>query len=119
DITGGFGVDSFFFAENIAQVHHFETNELLSKISKHNFIVLRKKNISCFVADGLKTALKKRYDIIYADPSRRHDSKGKVFYLKDYQPNIPENILGILKNCDQFLLKTSPMLDISIGLSEL
>lgn len=119
DITGGFGVDSFFFAENITQVHHFETNELLSKISKHNFIVLRKKNISCFVADGLKTALKKRYDIIYADPSRRHDSKGKVFYLKDYQPNIPENILGILKNCDQFLLKTSPMLDISIGLSEL
>lgn len=119
DITGGFGVDSFFFSENFSTVHHFETNKALSEIAEHNFEVFGKKNIQCFSQNGLESILKKKYSVIYADPSRRHESKGKVFFLKDCEPNIPENISEILKNCDVFLLKTSPMLDISIGLSEL
>ena len=119
DITGGFGVDSFFFSEKFSTVHHFETNEALSEIVEHNFEVFRKKNIHCFCKNGLEAILEKKYTVAYADPSRRHESKGKVFFLKDCEPNIPENISKILKNCDVFLLKTSPMLDISIGLNEL
>lgn len=119
DITGGFGVDSYFFSERFNTTHHYETNETLSKLAQHNFETFGKKNIHCFANDGLQSVLSNRYDVIYADPSRRHDSKGKVFFLKDCEPNIPENIAGILNHCDQFLLKTSPMLDISVGLSEL
>ncbi|SRX73729.1 THUMP-like domain-containing protein [Aequorivita antarctica] len=119
DITGGFGVDSFFFSEKFQTVHHFETNERLSKIAQHNFGALGKENIACFSEDGLKAVLNNKYSTIYADPSRRHESKGKVFFLKDCQPNIPENISELLNHCDQFLLKTSPMLDITVGLSEL
>ena len=33
DITGGFGVDSFFFSEIFKEVHHFEHNKSLSDIS--------------------------------------------------------------------------------------
>lgn len=119
DITGGFGIDSFFFAEKFSTVHHFEINKALSEIAKHNFEVFEKKNIKCFSKDGLTAVLEKKYDVIYADPSRRHESKGKVFFLKDCEPNIPDTISQILKKCETFLLKTSPMLDISIGLSEL
>ncbi len=119
DITGGFGVDSFYFAEKFKTVHHFETNPNLAELAKHNFGVFGKENIHCHAADGLQTALNSKYDVIYADPSRRHDSKGKVFFLSDCEPNIPNNISEILKNCNQFLLKTSPMLDISVGLNEL
>ena len=119
DITGGFGVDSFFFSEKISTVHHFEINKALSEIAKNNFELFSKANVQCFSEDGLNAVLSKKYDVVYADPSRRHDSKGKVFFLKDCQPNIPENISEILNHCDQFLLKTSPMLDILIGLSEL
>ena len=119
DITGGFGIDSYFFSEKIDTVHHFEINPTLSEIAAHNFKVLGKHNVTCFSEDGLKTVLNKKYSIIYADPSRRHNSKGKVFFLKDCQPNIPENISEIANQCDQFLLKTSPMLDISVGLGEL
>ncbi|MBE9490028.1 MAG: class I SAM-dependent methyltransferase, partial [Bacteroidetes bacterium] len=60
-----------------------------------------------------------KYDVIYTDPSRRHDSKGKVFFLKDCEPNIPENLELLLNNCKQLLVKTSPMLDITVGLKEL
>lgn len=118
DITGGFGVDSYYFSEKFPEVHHFELNESLSEIVRHNFQVLG-RNIKCFNEDGLKAVLNKKYPVIYADPSRRHDSKGKVFFLKDCQPNIPNNIDEILSNCEVFLLKTSPMLDITVGLNEL
>ena len=119
DITGGFGIDSFYFSEKFSIVHHFEINPELSEIAKHNFEVLGKHNIKCYAEDGLTAVLSKKYNVIYADPSRRHESKGKVFFLKDCQPNIPEKIPELLNNCDQFLLKTSPMLDISVGLNEL
>ena len=119
DITGGFGVDSFFFSEKFQTVHHFETNEALSEIAQHNLKALKRDNVSCFSEDGLIAVLNNKYDVIYADPSRRHDSKGKVFFLKDCQPDIPSNISEMLNSCDQFLLKTSPMLDVSAGLNEL
>lgn len=119
DITGGFGVDSFFFSEKIKTVHHFEIDEELSTIAEHNFKVLGKPNIECFAEDGLNAVLKKPYDSIYADPSRRHGTKGKVFFLKDCEPNIPENLPALLNPCKTLLLKTSPMLDLSAGLNEL
>lgn len=119
DITGGFGVDSFFFTEKFETVHHFEINEDLSKIAQHNFEILGKNNIHCHPKDGLRVVLNEKYDVIYADPSRRHDSKGKVFFLNDCEPNIPKNISEILNHCNQFLVKTSPMLDITVGLNEL
>lgn len=119
DITGGFGVDSFYFSENFLKVSHFEIDSKLSEIAAHNFKVFQKRNINCYSENGLENVLKNKYDTIYSDPSRRHDSKGKVFFLKDCQPNIPDNISDLLNNCETFLLKTSPMLDLSVGLNEL
>lgn len=119
DITGGFGVDCCLFSEKFETVHHFEINTELSEIAKHNFKILGKENIQCYNEDGLEAVLKRKYDVIYADPSRRHESKGKVFFLKDCQPNISKHISEIMEHCETFLLKTSPMLDISVGLNEL
>ncbi len=119
DITGGFGIDSFFFSEKFSDLYHFEIDKTLSEIAQHNFKTLNKQNLYCSSEDGLKNVLNNKYSVIYADPSRRHDNKGKVFFLNDCQPNIPENISTILNQCETFLLKTSPMLDISVGLNEL
>lgn len=119
DITGGFGIDSFFFSEKFSAVHHFEIDVSLSEIAQHNFNIFNKHNVHCSSEDGLNNVLNNKYSLIYADPSRRHDSKGKVFLLNDCQPNIPENTSEILSNCETFLLKTSPMFDISVGLNEL
>ena len=119
DITGGFGVDCFFFAERFTSVHHFEVNTDLSEIAQNNFKILDRPNIRCKAEDGLNRVLNNEYSVIYADPSRRHDSKGKVFFLHDCLPNIPKHISEILTHCNTFLLKTSPMLDISVGLDEL
>ncbi len=119
DITGGFGVDSFYFSKNFKTLHHFETNRELSQLAAHNFEALKATNIQCFAEDGLKEVLNTKYDLIYSDPSRRHASKGKVFFLKDCEPNIPAHISELTAQCEVLLLKTSPMLDIAVGLNEL
>lgn len=121
DMTGGLGVDTFFFSKRIKEVVHVEHNESLSQIAKHNFIQLKANNISCFCEDGLgylKSA-GKTFDWIYIDPARRHNSKGKVYFLEDCEPNVPINLDVIFKHAKHVLVKTSPMLDVTQGLREL
>ncbi|MFT5603034.1 MAG: hypothetical protein ACI9N1_003299, partial [Flavobacteriales bacterium] len=47
DLTGGFGVDCFYFAQKFKWVTHFELNEELSLKAAHNFEVLKISNITC------------------------------------------------------------------------
>jgi hypothetical protein len=121
DLTGGFGVDDFYFAKKMKAVVHCEINPELSNIVKHNFEQLGVKNIICHSGDSLEILanLNTKWDWIYIDPSRRNDAKGKVFMLQDCLPNVPENLNLLFKYSDSILIKTAPLLDISAGLSEL
>ncbi len=121
DITGGFGVDAFYFSKRFEQVVHCETNKALSLISKHNFDALKAQNIDNLFIDGIEHLKMHNtsYDWIYCDPSRRHDEKGKVYFLKDCIPNIPEHLPLLLQRSENLLVKTSPLLDISMGIKDL
>ena len=121
DLTGGFGVDDFYFAKKLNTVAHCEINPELSNIVKHNFEQLHVKNILCHSGDSLEilAQLNTKWNWIYIDPSRRNDSKGKVFMLQDCLPNVPEHLNLLFKYSDSILIKTAPLLDISAGLSEL
>ncbi|RED23406.1 hypothetical protein BD847_2459 [Flavobacterium cutihirudinis] len=121
DLTGGFGVDDYYFSKKFDIVDHCEINEELSAIVKHNFQQLEVENCFCH-ADDSENVLKnseQKWDWIYIDPSRRNDAKGKVFMLKDCLPNVPESLDFYFEKTDSILIKTSPLLDISAGLSEL
>jgi hypothetical protein len=121
DLTGGFGVDDYFFAKTMKRVTHCEINSDLSDIVKHNFKQLRVTNIDCIAGDSLNTlqSSTEKWDWIYIDPSRRNDAKGKVFILKDCLPNVPENLDLYFEKSDDILIKTAPLLDLVAGLSEL
>ncbi|RKR07146.1 hypothetical protein CLV91_3131 [Maribacter vaceletii] len=121
DITGGFGVDSYYFSEKMKEVSHCEINEKLAQIAAHNFNELGAKNIKTFPFDGIKYLQKSNqfYDWIYIDPSRRNDAKGKVFLLSDCLPNVPKNIELLFSKTNNIAIKTSPLLDFSVGISEL
>jgi len=121
DLTGGLGVDSFYFSKKFNQVTHCEIDNKLSNIASHNFKQLQALNLSTINQDGLEylNIALKDYDCIYIDPSRRNDIKGKVFYLKDCLPIVTEHINSLFKHSNNILIKASPMLDISVGLSEL
>ena len=121
DITGGFGVDAYFFSQKVKNVTHCELNEELSNIVSHNLTPLKIENISTHLGNGidyLKNTTEK-YDWVYTDPSRRNDAKGKVFLLEDCLPNIPENLDDLFEKSENILIKVSPILDISSAINEL
>ncbi|WP_291866396.1 class I SAM-dependent methyltransferase [Maribacter sp.] len=121
DITGGFGIDCFYFSSKIEQVFHCEINTQLSKIVSHNLSILNVKNIKMIPLDGIEY-LKKidlKLDWVYVDPSRRNDRKGKVFLLSDCLPNVPSHVDFLFSKTNNILIKTSPLLDFSVGISEL
>ena len=107
DLTGGFGVDCFYFSKHFKSVTHCEINENLSKIVNHNFAQFSIDNIETKCVDGLQFLKQnqKNYDWIYIDPSRRHDSKGKVFILNDCLPNVPDNLNHIFNFTNNILIK--------------
>ncbi|MDC8004165.1 class I SAM-dependent methyltransferase [Aureisphaera galaxeae] len=119
DITGGFGVDVYHFASHFEKVYHFEQDERLSAIAKHNFNALGIHNVATECVDGLKGIQDHTFDVIYTDPARRHASKGKVFFLKDCEPDVVSHLDFLLERCDTLLLKTSPMLDITAAIADL
>jgi 16S rRNA G966 N2-methylase RsmD len=120
DLTGGFGVDSYYFSRQIQAVTHCEINSALSQIAQNNAKALAVDNVSFFSGDGL-TYLKQaeeRFDTIYLDPARRAE-KGKVFMLKDCTPDVVSNLDLLLAKSDRIIIKTAPLLDITAGLLEL
>lgn len=121
DITGGFGIDCYYFTQEFKEVIHCEIDQELSLIVTHNYQQLRQSQIITHFGDGLqfiKNSIR-NFDCIYIDPSRRNDQKGKVFLLKDCSPNVPENIDLLFLKTRQILLKNSPILDITSAINEL
>lgn len=119
DLTGGFGVDTLLLADNFKQVTYFEKDIHLKNISQHNASVLNRNNIQFFEGDGLIGIENKIFDVIYIDPARRHNTKGKVFLLKDCEPNLLQHLNFLKERCKTLLIKTSPMLDLQAGINDL
>ncbi|MFH6995973.1 class I SAM-dependent methyltransferase [Flavobacterium sp. FlaQc-48] len=121
DLTGGFGVDDYYFSKKFKSIAHCEINEDLSAIVQHNFEQLQVKNCAFYPDDSthVLNQTDQKWDWIYIDPSRRNDAKGKVFMLKDCLPNVPDLLGFYFEKADSILIKTAPLLDISAGLSEL
>ncbi|MBT8182136.1 MAG: class I SAM-dependent methyltransferase [Eudoraea sp.] len=121
DVTGGFGVDSYFFGQHIHEVTLCEISKELSEITAYNLPVLGAINVKVLNTDGIDYLEKFDgiFDWIYIDPSRRDKSKGKVFKLSDCVPDVTEHLELLKAKSKGILLKTSPLLDITKGLKEL
>lgn len=121
DLTGGFGVDCYYFSKKFEKVIHCEKNSELSEIVKHNYEKLKVQNIECLAQNStdILNNSKELFDWMYIDPSRRSDVKGKVFLLKDCLPNVPVNLDLYFSKSNNILIKTAPILDITAGIHEL
>lgn len=121
DITGGFGVDAYYFSKQFSKVIHCEHNSELSEIVKHNFRQLKVDNIYCISGESeeILKNLTEQFDWIFIDPSRRNDAKGKVFMLQDCEPNVPKLLDFYFNYSSKILIKTAPLLDLTAGLKEL
>ena len=75
DLTGGFGIDAYYFSKQFKEVYHCEFNEDLSDIVKSNARFLQSQNIKTFKGDSLEIVknLNQTFDWIYIDPARGSD----------------------------------------------
>ncbi len=128
DLTGGLGVDSWFFSQKAEKVLYNEMQTVLCDSSRHNFKALGADNIEVsnaavgnYADETSPAALLGdfRPDIIYMDPARRGEGGRKVFLIEECTPDIltlKEELFTISRH---ILVKLSPMADISMACGRL
>ena len=121
DLTGGFGVDSYFFSKQFEQVLHVEQNNNLQEIAAHNFRLLGATSIESInsTAEDFLTGFNGYADVMYLDPARRGNSNEKLHLLQDCEPDILNLLPTLFRKSKTILLKTSPMLDIDLAIAQL
>lgn len=126
DLTGGLGVDSWYFSQYASQVLYNEMQEVLCKAAIHNFKSLNTENINVSnlkiepESESLHQILTDfRPDIVFMDPARRSETGKKVFLIEDCTPDVLTLRSDIFSHCRHILLKLSPMADITMACSRL
>ena len=124
DLTGGLGVDSWFFSQKAERVLYNEMQEVLCRAAEHNFKVLDAGNISVSNGIARQGDIEKildgfNPDIVYMDPARRGEGGRKVFLIEDCTPDVLTLKDEIFVHTRHILLKFSPMADITMACSRL
>ncbi len=121
DLTGGFGVDTYFLASRFEIVDYIEPDNALLELARHNHRLLGADNIRYHLktAEDFLRATDTRYDVIYIDPSRRPQRGKKVHALEDSQPDVLKMLGNIFLRSDWLIIKTSPLFDIQAGISKI
>ena len=125
DLTGGLGVDSWFFSKKAAEVLYNEMQETLCRAASYNFDILGADNIrvsnKAVVPENGPEGISPREllsefrpDIVYMDPARRGEGGRKVFLIEECTPDVLKLKSGIFSFCRNMLIKLSPMADISM-----
>lgn len=128
DLTGGLGVDSWFFSQDAEEVLHNEMQKTLCEAARHNFSVMKAGNIRisnhAVVPDGYAedpdeaspTSILSDFfpDIVYMDPARRGEGGKKVFLIEECTPDVLKLKDEIFRISRHILLKLSPMADITM-----
>lgn len=121
DLTGGLGVDSYFFARKFESVTYVEQNAELLAAVRHNFGQLGVENVQfehC-TAESFLAGTEEYFDLIYLDPARRDERKGKVFQLADCSPDVLKIRDQMLQKAPKILIKTAPLLDLRLAAGQL
>lgn len=114
DLTGGLGIDTFYFAREATKVDYVEQYIELCEIMQHNCQELGYSNVTVHhesAAQYLQRSI--GADTLYLDPSRRIHERGKIIDPLDSEPN-PIHLKDLLMNkaVQRVIIKLSPMADI-------
>lgn len=121
DLTGGFGVDTFFLSEKFEAFHHIEPDGPLQEIAAHNHKLLGAGNIEYHrsTAEAFVESWDQPLDFVYLDPSRRAVSGKRVKGFGDSHPDVLTLKEKILVKAPYLLVKASPLLDLQAGINQL
>ena len=125
DLTGGYGVDTYFLSEQFIHTDYVEQNEELCRIAAHNFALSQKSKVerqklsiaihNTTAEDFLLSSPcgEAGWGLIFLDPARRDSHGSKVFRIEECTPNVVELLPTLLAHSKRLLIKLSPMLDLT------
>ena len=113
DLTGGLGVDSYYFAQSVGHVYYVERDPAYCEAAVRNFKCLRAGNITCAAGDAYGMATSISADTFYLDPARRAKDNRRVFALADCEPDVLRLKSILLRKARRLIVKISPMADLT------
>lgn len=117
DLTGGLGIDSYFFSRKVKQVTYIERFGKYCEAARSNFSSLGVINVQVLEGDTVELIPSlPSTDVFYIDPARRGEGNKRVFALSDCEPNLPELLPGLFRHAPKVIAKLSPMADIQLTL---
>ena len=120
DLTGGLGVDTYYFSRKVKHVTYIEKNEACCDAVRSNFHILGITNIHITHSDAVDF-LKHNKDrlahinVYYIDPARRGTGNKRLYAISDCEPDMMK-ISALLPKRYRMIIKLSPMLDITQAL---
>ena len=113
DLTGGLGIDSFFFSRKVRRVSYMERFAAYCEAAVSNFKVLGADNIDVLNGDSAELLDQVgAVDVFYIDPARRGEGNKRVFALCDCEPDLTTLVPVLLTRAPRLIAKISPMADI-------
>lgn len=121
DLTGGLGIDTYYFAQKASSVTYIERYPLYCEIAQHNYKILKANNITIINDDCNNFAIKNSqyFNICYIDPARRGKNNKRVFAFEDCEPDILSLLPNLYRFSNQIIIKASPMVDITSAINQL
>lgn len=120
DLSGGMGIDTYFFSKKSEIVDYVEPNQALFELSERNFKCLSAENIECHEqkAENFLKDHAHKYDLIYLDPDRRRSDQ-RFIQIRDCEPNLIALLPQLFERSSKLMVKYSPLLDIDRAASQL
>ena len=131
DLTGGYGVDTYFLSEQFIHTDYVEQNEELCRIAAHNFALSQKSKVerqklsiaihNTTAEDFLLSSPcgEAGWGLIFLDPARRDSHGSKVFRIAECTANVVELLPPLLAHSTRVLIKLSPMWDLTQAVTSL
>lgn len=113
DLTGGLGIDSWYFSQKARHVIYTERIAEYCEAARHNFKILGATNIEIRNGDALHLLPALHADTFYLDPARRSGSNKRLFALAECEPNVLDLKEVLLRQGERIILKISPMADLT------
>ena len=113
DLTGGLGIDSYFFSRKVRQLTYVERFPVYCEAARHNFQALGADNITVQNENSVDIVSDlPEVDVFYLDPARRGEGNKRVFALSDCEPDLSRLLPLLLQKAPRVIAKLSPMADL-------
>ncbi|MGM9760403.1 MAG: SAM-dependent methyltransferase [Parabacteroides sp.] len=113
DLTGGLGIDSYYFSRQARQVYYIERFPAYCEAARANFATLGADNITVLEGDSSEWIDSlPPVDLFYVDPARRGTGNKRLFALADCEPDLPGLLPRLLAKAPRVIAKLSPMADL-------